>query len=117
MENKKILKKSIALDKHAKKTGHAIWKDLAEKTKKYKNHSCVVNLSKLEHLAKKSGKKNFFVLGKVLGSGEIVSGLNVAAIEFSKSAVEKIVHAKGSALSVEAFVQKNPQKSEVVIVK
>ncbi|MBI4044713.1 MAG: uL15 family ribosomal protein, partial [Candidatus Diapherotrites archaeon] len=114
---KKILKKSIALDKHAKKTGHAIWKDLAAKTKKYKNHSCVVNLSKLERLAKKSGKKSFFVLGKVLGSGEIFSGLDVAAIEFSKSAREKILHAKGNAMSIEAFVGKSPQKSEVVIVK
>lgn len=117
MENKKILKKSIALDKHAKKTGYTIWSDLAAKTKKYKNHSCTVNLSKLGRLAKKSGKKNFFVLGKVLGSGELDSSLNVAAIEFSKSAKEKIVHAKGSAMSVEEFLGKNPQKSEVVIVK
>jgi len=61
--------------------------------------------------------ETIIVPGKVLGSGAIDQPVVVAALNFSKSAEEKIAGAKGSCITIEQLVTDNPKGSGVRILR
>jgi large subunit ribosomal protein L18e len=72
-----------------------------------------VNLTKLEAYVKAG--ETVVVPGKVLGTGEISKKMTVAAWRFSDSAFEKI-NKVGTAISIEALMDKNPKGAKVRII-
>ena len=56
------------------------------------------------------------VPGKVLGLGEVTQKVDVAAYQFSISAVEKIKLAGGNTLSLWELMEKNPKANKVRII-
>lgn len=116
-EVKKNHKVSVAMEKHGKKTGKRIFKDIAERIAGPRKNLAKINLWKLEQLSKKNKGKIFVVPGFVLAEGELSGALTVAALSFSKEAFEKIKNAKGKAMTFEELAKSGEKTSSMVIVK
>ncbi len=89
---------------HHKKTWAMRWGKVNEKrgfTSIGRKDKQVINVGELEDLAK-NNSLNLVELGydKVLGSGVIKKAIKVEAVEFSKTAKEKIEKAGGQAIQV-----------------
>ncbi len=65
-----------------------------------------VNVGKIERLSAEG--ETVVVPGKVLSSGELTKKVNVAALNFSAGAEEKILKAGGKAMDLKELVEKNP---------
>lgn len=102
-ENTKInrwietLSKSKITDKNAK-----LLKYLREIASRPKRQRVSVNLYKLEMMA--NANESIVVPGKVLGSGEIKKSINITAIDYSSSAVEKLKGAKCKVVSLDDMI-------------
>jgi large subunit ribosomal protein L18e len=109
--------KTKKLVKLLKKEGKnkKIWREIAERISSPRRKRTNINLWKLEKLSKKFKDKTLLVAGKVLGKGELTKELNVAALEFSEKAKEKIKEKKGKTFSLEEAIKINPK--DLVIVK
>jgi len=92
-----------------------IWKKIAQAVSTPRRKRTSINLWKLEKLSEKFKGKTLIVPGKVLGKGEITKTFNVAALEFSDKAKEKIKEKKGKTFNLEEAVKINP--TELIIVK
>ena len=90
-----------------------VWKRLADDLVLPRRNKVVVNVLKLG-LYSKDGDV-VVVPGKVLGSGDITHKVTVAAFGFSKSAVDKIKSAKGSVMTIQELMHKNPKGKDVRI--
>ncbi|HUK93375.1 MAG TPA: 50S ribosomal protein L18e, partial [Methanomicrobiales archaeon] len=64
-----------------------------------------------------SGGETFIVPGKVLGTGALTEPVVVAALNFSSSATDKIEKAKGTCLTIEELLKKNPKGNGVRILR
>ena len=117
MEKTKIIGISIALEKHAKKKKEQIWKAMAKEIQKPRKRMPSINLTRIGKLAQQFDKKTLFVPGKILGTGALGVSVFVVGLEFSKNARKKIVDAKGKAWEIKEFLETDPVKSSVVIVK
>lgn len=73
-----------------------------------------VNLGKIERFAKDGD--TIVVPGKVLSAGEITKKVNVAALNFSAAAEEKILKAGGKAMQLQELVEKNPTGKNLKIL-
>jgi large subunit ribosomal protein L18e len=102
----------LLLEKESKKTKAPIWKESSSVLAKPRSIRLVMNIG---HLSKVKGSV-VFVPGKVLGSGLLVRKVSVGAYAFSPAARKKITDAGGTALSIEEFLKKYPDGSEVVLV-
>ena len=116
-EVKKNYKVSVAMEKHGKKTGKEIFKDIARRIAGPRKNLAKINLWKLDRLSKKNKGKIFVVPGFVLAKGELSGTLTVAALSFSRAAFEKIKKAKGKALTFEELAKSGEKTSSMVIVK
>jgi len=121
MKKRTVKKKSVALLIRAmKKTGNErkekIWKDLAARLNKPRRILPSVNIAKIDFAAGKNKGKVLVVPGKVLGKGELYNKAEVAAFEFSESALAKI-KGNGNALSLRELLDSKKKASEMVIVK
>ncbi len=92
-----------------------IWKEVAKRISVPRRKRLSINLWKLEKLSQKFQNKTFMVTGKVLGKGELTKAINIAALEFSDKAKEKIQEKKGKTLNLEEAVKINP--NELMLVK
>ena len=92
-----------------------IWKEVADRISSPRRKRLSINLWKLEKLSNKFKDKTFLVTGKVLGKGELNKTLNVAALEFSEKAAEKIKEKNGKVLSLEQAVKIDAK--ELMLVK
>jgi large subunit ribosomal protein L18e len=111
---KEKTKKTIfLLKKEGKKK--KLWKEVVKRISAPRRKRININLWKLEKLAEKFQNKTLLVTGKVLGKGRISKSLNIAALEFSDKAKEKITAAKGKALSLEEATKE--KASELILVK
>jgi large subunit ribosomal protein L18e len=63
-----------------------------------------VDLSKINKLAKNN--ENIAVPGKVLGNGNISKQFSIAAVEFSKSSLEKLKNSKCSIVEIKDMLSK-----------
>lgn len=106
----------IALDKKGRKDKNPFYKDMALKLNKPRKNLAKVNLWKLNKMATIYKEYVLAVPGKVLGTGDALEGIEVAALAYSESAKKKIEDAKGKAMTITELMEKNPQGKKVVIV-
>ncbi len=91
-----------------------IWKSIATNLKKPTKQKRIVNLFKINKLAKNN--ETIIVPGKVLGNGELQKKLIISAFNFSKSAIEKIKQTGGKAITINELMKQNPKGSKVRII-
>ncbi len=94
--------------------GVGIWDYVADLLEKPARRRVAVNLSKINRYANQG--EYVVVPGKVLGTGVLEKPVVVAAVSFSRRAVEKIRGAGGSALSIRELVRLNPRGSNVRVI-
>jgi large subunit ribosomal protein L18e len=92
-----------------------LWKDLARRLERPTRRQAEVNISRINRHT--SDDEIVLVPGKVLGSGALDHKVQVAALDFSQTAVEKIVSAGGKCLDITLLVEENPQGSGIRIIE
>lgn len=90
------------------------WKRIREELNKPSRQRRVVNVYKIDTYAQAG--ETVIVPGKVLSVGELHKKVDVAAVNFSAGAKEKIIEAKGRALSIQELLHENPQGKKVRIM-
>ncbi|MBN1792521.1 50S ribosomal protein L18e [Candidatus Woesearchaeota archaeon] len=108
MELIQVLKKT-ALDKEA-----PVWKRIAVELEKPTKQRRIVNLYKIDRVAKDG--ELVVVPGKVLGTGDLTKKVSVAAYAFSGDAKAKIKALDGSAITIKEAVHKNPEGKKIRIM-
>ena len=103
-----------ALKKQAREQNVQIWKRIALDLEKPTRQRRVVNLSKINRVAKEN--EAIIIPGKVLGTGELDHKITIAAFNFSKQATEKIVKSNSTFYSIYDYMQKNPQGKKTRII-
>jgi large subunit ribosomal protein L18e len=76
-----------------------------------------VNVSHLNRMSEVYKGKVLVVPGKVLSTGNVTSAFDVAAFAFSESAKQKIVAAKGKAMTLEELVSNKIPANKMILVK
>jgi len=107
----------VALEKQGKKSGKNVWKSVAKRLAKPSRNRARVNVDKLNKLAKKQKDKIFVVPGKVLSMGEVEEKINVACLDCSKRARDKIEKQKGKVILLKDLIEAKPKESTMVIVQ
>lgn len=97
-----------------KKYGADVWRAIADELAKSSRRRRAVNVSRINRYTQAGDV--VVVPGKVLGSGELDHPVIVAALGFSKSAVEKIQRAGGRAISIFELLKERPDGSHVKII-
>jgi large subunit ribosomal protein L18e len=106
----------IALLKEAARTNEAsIWRDIAVRLEAPSRNYAEVNVGKINRYAAKG--ETILVPGKVLGTGVLNQPVQIAALNFSKSAVGKIQNAQGACMTIEELLSSNPQGSRIRILR
>lgn len=90
-----------------------LWKRVATDLEKPSRQRRQVNLYKIDKFSKED--EVVIVPGKVLGLGDISHKVHVAAFSFSGEAESKI-SAKGTAMSIQELMKKNPKAQRVRIL-
>lgn len=98
-----------------RKTKKRIWRTIAEQLRKPRRTRTAVNLSKINRHTEEGNV--VVVPGKVLGSGLLNHKISIAALVFTKQARERIKAAGGESITIEELVSRNPNGSNVLIVK
>ncbi len=102
------------LRKYARVHRAPIWRYVAELLERPRRLRIAVNVSKINRYTE-SGDV-VVVPGKVLGAGSIDHPVTVAAIAFSKQAVDKIRAAGGRVMHILQLLEENPRGSRVKII-
>jgi large subunit ribosomal protein L18e len=113
--NPKITQLIENLKKKSYQEEAAIWKKLALKLEKSTRRQAEVNLSQINRHTKSD--ELVLVPGKVLGSGVLDHKVQIAALNFSKTAEEKIGKAGGECLEINQLMEKNPTGTGVRIIE
>ena len=103
------------LKEKARQEETPLWRDLARRLEKSTRSKAEVNLSRINRYT--SDDEIIVVPGKVLGSGALDHKVQVAALDFSKQAEEKIVNAGGKCLNITLLMDENPSGSGVKIIQ
>jgi large subunit ribosomal protein L18e len=90
------------------------WKAMLEEVTKPSRQRRMVNLYKINEQAQDG--ETIVVPGKVLSVGELTKKIEVAAINFSAEARQKIINAKGKVLSIQDLLKHNPEGKKVRIL-
>lgn len=90
------------------------WKRISEEISRPARMRRIVNIYKINLFAQDG--EIIVVPGKVLGVGELGKKVEVAALSFSSDAKEKILAAKGRAMTIKELLQKNPEAKNVRIL-
>ncbi|GAA0552604.1 50S ribosomal protein L18e [Halorubrum ejinorense] len=101
--------KSVSRD-----SGANVWQDIADRLEKPRRTHAEVNLGRIERYAQED--ETVVVPGKVLGSGVLETNVTVAAVDFSGTARTKIDQT-GEAVSLEQFIEQNPEGSNVRVIR
>jgi large subunit ribosomal protein L18e len=113
LETQKLV---IQLEKLSRKTKKKIWKNLAERLEKPTRHNIVVNVEKLDKMAKKFKGKTIIVPGKILSKGEFGEKAKIVSITASQKAIEKISE-KGEFAYLKNFINEKINTKDLVLVK
>jgi len=92
-----------------------LWKDLARRLANPTRQQAEVNISRINRHT--SEDETVLVPGKVLGSGTLDHKVQVAALDFSQTAVEKIINAGGKCLDITLLMAENPKGSGIRIIE
>ena len=98
----------------SQKEKSGLWKSVAEMLSAPARRRTIVNLSRLNRNTKEN--ETVIVPGKLLGGGFVDHSINVAAFDFSKSAVQKIKSSKGACYSLQDLMKKNPKGKDIKII-
>ena len=110
-----IVRKTIrALKSAANRNNAPIWRYVAELIDKPRRLRVEVNLSKINRYTQRGDV--VVVPGKVLGAGNIDHPVTVAALGFSRQAVEKIRATGGKVVHILQLIEENPRGSRVKII-
>lgn len=90
------------------------WKRIMHDLQKPTRQRRIVNVYKIEKFAREG--ETVVVPGKVLSMGDLNKKVTVAALTFSEEASRKIHEAKGTVLSIQELLQKNPEAKKVRIL-
>ncbi len=113
--NPRIFKLIEDLKAKSREQNVGIWRDIAMRLDKPTKHYAEINLSKINRYSKDN--EIVLVPGKVLGTGNIEHPVTVAALNFSLTAEQVILNAKGKCLSIEQLMETNPTGKGVRILK
>jgi large subunit ribosomal protein L18e len=106
----------ISLLKNKSRENEAnIWREIASRLESPGRNYAEVNLSKINRYA--ASGETIIVPGKVLGSGALDRAVDIAALNFSGTATEKITGARGRCMSIEELIENNPKGSKVRILR
>ena len=103
------------LKKRSKEKQTKLWLCLAEQLSSSKRNRIAVNISRLNRFTKEG--ETVVVPGKVLGAGKADHPIEVAAFSFSDRAQSKIRKAKGNCLSIRDLMEKNPDGTNVKVMR
>ena len=92
----------------------ALWKKLHKDLSRPSRKRSSVNLYKIAKYARDG--ETVVVPGKILSVGELDKQVTVAAFACSSAAKEKITKAKGTVLSIEELLAKNPKGQKVRVL-
>ncbi len=92
----------------------AVWRRVAEELEKPRRQRRAVNISRINRYTVEGDI--IVVPGKVLGAGNLDHTVTVAALGFTKTALEKITASGGKALSIQDLARSNPKGSGIKIV-
>ena len=95
-------------------SGAGVWQDVADRLEKPRRTHAEVNLGRIERYAQED--ETVVVPGKVLGSGVLEKNVTVAAVDFSSTAQKKIEQV-GDAVSLEQYVEQNPDGANVRVIR
>lgn len=90
------------------------WKKIIEEAERSRRRKRIVSLYKISRLTN-SGDV-VYVVGKVLGVGELSHPLTISAFSFSRKAYEKIKRIGGTILTTAEFAEKYPDGDNVKII-
>ncbi len=115
MKSNNVLAEFIKeLKRQAHKENAKIWKKVALELEKPASRKRIVNLRKINRLAKEG--ETIIVPGKVLGDGLLEKRLEIAAYTFSDSAIKKITESKSKAYLLKDFIKTNPKGKKTRII-
>ncbi len=111
-----VIRKQVAvLEKAYRKTKKKVWKDLAERLMRPRRQRAEVNLLKINRYAKEG--EIVAIPGKVLGYGNVDKPLVIAAVGYSKNALNKVKLAGGRIITFEELVQENKEGKNIRIME
>ncbi len=90
-----------------------VWADLAGRLERPRSSYAEVNLGRIERYAQEDG--TVVVPGKVLGSGTLRKEVTVAAVDFSRSAEDKIERV-GEAYRLEELLESDPEGTNLQVI-
>ncbi len=110
-----VVRKTIReLRKLANTYNARIWDAVADELEKPRRQRRAVNISRINRHTKDGDI--VVVPGKVLGAGHIDHPVTVAALAFSKTAIEKILNAGGKAVYLLDLAKENPKGTNIKII-
>lgn len=109
---KQIIKQ---LKKFSRKENVKIWRDIAKRLERPTRRRAEVNISKIARYTKNGDY--VVVPGKVLAHGKLAHGVTIAALSFSKKAIEKIIKAGGNPVKLLELAEMKPKGSNVKILE
>ena len=90
------------------------WRRIVKDLKKPSRQRRIVNLYKINKCVKEG--ETIIVPGKVLSVGDLNKKVDIAALNFSSGAKEKITQANGKAMTIKELLQINPEGKKVRIL-
>ena len=90
-----------------------LWQRIAYELERPTRKRCEVNIYKINKYAREG--ETALIPGKVLSLGELDKKVNVAALNFSELAREKI-NKSGKAISIQELIKQNPKGKKVRIL-
>lgn len=100
--------------KYSREYNANIWRAVAEELLKSRRRRRAINISRINRYTNPGDC--VVVPGKVLGAGTLEHPVTIAALGFSKTALEKIQRAGGKAISIFDLLRENPRGSDVKII-
>ncbi|MBI4361777.1 MAG: 50S ribosomal protein L18e [Euryarchaeota archaeon] len=95
------------LQAKSRESKQPLWEDLARRLQGPRRHYASVNLSRINRTTQT--RETIVVPGRVLSSGALDHPVTIAALGFSRPALDKIVQAQGRALTLDQLLQEGWQ--------
>jgi large subunit ribosomal protein L18e len=93
----------------------AIWKDVAKRIQRATRRRAEVNLSQINRIS--NADETVLIPGKVLSDGVLDHKVDVVALNFSKTAQEKIEKSGGECISISNILEKNLKGTNIRILE
>jgi large subunit ribosomal protein L18e len=113
-DNNELQELIVELKRQGNLQKSKLWRRIADDLSKPTRIRRIVNLYKIDELAKDD--EIVIVPGKVLGTGEITRKISIAAYNFSSQAVEKLKAKNCKVMTIAEIISENPQGKKVRIL-